>query len=179
MSRYTKRPSAEQKRKRALFVVGVVAALVALFFLSFWVTSLVLKSGQNNLIPQQPGIEDPSPTPKPSYKDLEKMVIEKDEEIRELKKELAELRGEEVEDESPTAKPTASPKPSESPSETTEAPRASKTPSPSKTASPTKAPTQKPEPTKAPTQAPTKAPTPAPTQAPTAPPITILPPAAG
>ena len=36
--------------KTALLTVGVIALLVVLFFLSFWVTSLILKVNQDFLI---------------------------------------------------------------------------------------------------------------------------------
>ncbi len=131
-------------KKNALIALGVVLLLFALFALSFFVTSFVL---QMNQAPDLSGVVA-EPTPKPTYEELEKMVIEKDERIKELEERLETYRG------------AAGNRVTES----TQAPSKAPTSSPSQ--APTKAPTQ--APTKAPTKAPTVAPTAAPTQAPVA-----------
>ncbi len=156
-----------QKRsgsKTALLTVGVIALLVVLFFLSFWVTSLILKANHEPVLPQH-GVADASPTPKPTYEELEKMVIEKDKEIKTLEEELARYRGNSFQTEEPRA--TSQPLVTQAP---TEAPAvATKAPTQAPTVAPTKAPT--PAPTKAPTPAPTVEPTVAPTKAPTIKPV--------
>jgi len=132
-------------KKNALIALGVVLLLFALFALSFFVTSFLL---QLNQAPDLSGVVA-EPTPKPTYEELEKMVIEKNERIKELEERLETYRGaagNRVTEGSTTA-PTKAP---------TKAP----------TQAPTKAPTQ--APTKAPTKAPTVAPTAVPTQAPVA-----------
>ncbi|MBE7010395.1 MAG: hypothetical protein E7418_02760 [Ruminococcaceae bacterium] len=142
MSRNTsgKQKPKSSATKKALIALGVVLVLFALFMLSFFVTTYLL---QLNQAPNDIGIE---PTPKPSYEELEKMVIEKEERIQELEDRLETYRnaaGENKGKDQATAKPTV--KPTSSP-----------------TATPTKAPTA------APTKAPTQTPTIVPTQAPVA-----------
>lgn len=143
--------------RRAILAVGVIAALVLLFFLSFWITSMVLKVNQQPVLPQQEGVVA-SPTPKPTYEELEKMVIEKEAEVKKLEKELAQYR---KSGSSATAKPAA-----------TNTPKATQAP----TAAPTKAPT--PAPTPAPTAAPIQTAAPKSTPAPTQTPVTPVSPAA-
>ena len=84
---YSKK-SGRSNGKTALIAVGVIALLVFLFFASFWITSFVLKAGQEPNIPSVEDIENPTPTEKPTWEQLEKMVIEKDKEINSLKEEL-------------------------------------------------------------------------------------------
>ncbi len=158
---YNKRNAYSSKQK-PLLVVGVLALLIILFFLSFWITGLILKVNQNPEIPEQVGVEATA-TPKPTYEELEKMVIEQQETIEMLEEELAQYRtGEET---VATAKPTEKPNKTEA----------------AKTAEPTKVPKANPTvvPTKAPTAAPAAAPTAEPTIAPTKKPgITIVAPGA-
>ncbi len=140
--------------KRALLTVGIIVLLIVLFFLSFWITSLVLKANQQPLLPQQGGVAATA-TPKPTYEELEKMVIEKEEKIKALEAELDRYRGGAASSSTGKAPAVTSQKPTAKP---TQAP--TKAPTQAPTIAPTKAPTP------APTQAPTKAPDPAPTQAP-------------
>lgn len=146
---------AAQKRmsggKKALLTVLIIVLLVILFMASFWITSMVLKANQQPNLPDVPGA---SPTPKPTYEQLEKMVIEKDEEIKKLQEELERYRK--------NGGSTSGSSTGSSKSSATSSSRATKAPSATKkaTAQPTKAPTP------APTQAPTKAPEPEVTQAP-------------
>ena len=131
-------------KKNALVALGVVLLLFALFALSFFVTSFFL---QLNQAPDLSGVVA-EPTPKPTYEELEKMVIEKDERIKELEERLETYRGAAG---NRVTDPTKAP---------------SKAPTSTPSQAPTKAPTQ--APTKAPTKAPTVAPTAVPTQAPVA-----------
>lgn len=145
---YRPKPAAKMSGgKKALLTVGTIVLLIVLFFLSFWITSLVLKANQEPLLPQQGGV---SATPKPTYEELEKMVIEKEEKIKALEAELDRSRRGSVSSLTGT-EPSASQKPTAKP-----------------TQAPTEAPTQVPTiaPTPAPTQTPTKAPEPTPTQTP-------------
>lgn len=65
--------------KRAiLLTIGAVLLLVLLFFASFWITSAILKHGQNIPIPQQSDVTSPEESPS---KVPEKIEPEKDEEI--------------------------------------------------------------------------------------------------
>lgn len=160
--------------KKALFAAGVILLLVVLFFLSFWITGLVLKANQEPLLPG--GVSAPAPTEKPTYEELEEMVIEKDKEIQRLEEELDRYRDK---DDSGTGSN------SDRPLSSTQKPSSAPTKSPASTKSPAatqaSAKTAKPTITAAPTQAPTKAPTQAPTEQPakTPAPITITAPAAG
>lgn len=146
---------AAQKRmsggKKALLTVLIIVLSVILFKASFWISSMVLKANQQPNLPDVPGA---SPTPKPTYEQLEKMVIEKDEEIKKLQEELELYKK--------NGGSTSGSSTGSSKSSTTSSSRATKAPSATKkaTAQPTKAPTP------APTQAPTKAPEPEVTQAP-------------
>jgi len=108
--------------RKFLLAAGVIALLILLFFLSFWITGMVLKSGQNPGLPQG-GDAVVSPTPKPTYEQLEKTVIEQNKRIQELEQELANYRP-------GTPRPSATPVPI-----TTVPPRASQTPAPSATSS--------------------------------------------
>lgn len=140
----TKQKKKSTAKKNALIALGVVLLLFALFALSFFVTSFLL---QMNQAPDISGTVA-EPTPKPTYEELEKMVIEKDERIKELEERLETYRsaaGNRVIE--PTKAPTKAP--SSSPSQ-----------------APTKMPSQ--SPTTTPTKAPTTAPTAVPTQAPAA-----------
>lgn len=154
--------------KKFLLAIGVIVLLVMLFFLSFWVTSMILKMNQNPVIPQGSDAVV-SPTPKPTYEELETRVAEQQEEIEKLEKELAQYRLGGSPAPTATMAPAASAKP-----------KASATPAPSAkpSAKPSVKPSVKPTvaPTTAPTVAPTTAPTVAPTVAPTKTPVQILPP---
>ncbi|MBR6729712.1 MAG: hypothetical protein IKL80_06085 [Clostridia bacterium] len=147
MSRnYTKQASKKPaKGKKALLALGIVLLLVVLFFLSFFVTSLVLKANQEPLLP----VASAEPTPKPSYEELEQMVIEKNKEIEELERQLETYRGASGSSQSSSAAKTSQPV---------------QTATAQPTAKPSVAPSAKP--TQAATVAPTIAPTKAPTQAP-------------
>ncbi len=158
---YKQRAGAKsRKNNKAAKALGVVILLVALFFISFWVTSLVLQLNQRPNIPQQENLAEP--TPKPTYEQLEKLVAEKEEKIKSLEAELEQYRsgsaiGEPLS--SSTQKPTEKP---------TQTPAPTKTPTTAPTKTPTTAPTKTPTaaPTVAPTAAPTQTPAPVPTQAP-------------
>lgn len=121
--------------KRFLLVLLVAVALVALFLISFWVTSTVLKSNQEPNLSENSGIYA-SATPKPSYEELEDMVERKDKRIEELESELEKLK---------KAAPTKTPA-------STKAPVA--TQAPTKAPVVTKAPTKAPVATKTPTENP-------------------------
>ncbi len=159
--------------KKFLLVLGVIVLLIALFFLSFWITSMSLRSNQEPDVATASGVPaasaSASATPavdlkKLSKKELIVLVEEKDRKIKELEEEIAKGS-------ISTQAPIATSKPSSS----TSKPVATQKP-----AAPTKAPTQKPE---VKTAAPTKEPTPKPaepTQAPaTKAPIKPVAPAAG
>lgn len=156
--------------KKFLLTIGVIVLLVLLFFLSFWITGMVLRANQNPGIPQGT-TADVSPTPKPTYEELEKRVIEQEEKIEELEKELASYRSGSTPAPSATSAPSFSTgaKPTTKPSATSSAKPVAK-PSAAPTAKPTVAPVAKP------TAAPTQAPAPEPTAAPTKTPVQILPP---
>lgn len=161
--RYTKKSAYGKKKqnKKILVLLGCVALLAVMFFLSFWITSLVLKSNQEPVLDESVVV---SPTPKPTYEELEKMVIEKEEEIKELKEQLGRYRdGDDVTTD--ITKSKATPQPEKTPLVIATVPPA-KTPVPTKasvaTATPTVAPTVAPtaEPTAVPTETPTEAPKP-------------------
>ena len=147
MSRnYTNQASKKTaKGKRALLAFGIILLLVVLFFLSFFVTSLVLKANQEPLLPAASA----EPTPKPTYEELEQMVIEKNKEIEELERQLETYRS------ASGGNQAASPSKTSKPSQTATAQPSAK---------PSAAPSVKP--TQAATAVPTVAPTAAPTQAP-------------
>lgn len=149
MSKQYKRKSSQKSSggKKALMTIGIIALLVILFMLSFWITSFVLK------VNQQPTLPDAaSPTPKPTYEQLEQMVIEKEEEIQKLQDELDRYRR--------NGSSSSSSSFSSSSSKSTTSSKS--TAQPAATAKATAAPTA--QPTKAPTPAPTQAPTVAPAQ---------------
>ncbi|MBQ4518585.1 MAG: hypothetical protein II997_08390 [Clostridia bacterium] len=151
--------------KKILLTIGVLALLVLLFFLSFWITGIVLRANQGPLISQE-ATETGAPTPKPTYEELEKTVIEQNERIEELEKELASYR----------LDGTPAPNKTTAPSFTTGQNPTAK-PKETPVAKPSVKPTAKP--TAVPTAKPTVAPTPVPTAAPAAPtktPVQILPP---
>ena len=137
--------------KKILLTIGVLALLVLLFFLSFWITGIVLRANQGPLISQE-ATETGAPTPKPTYEELEK--------------ELASYR----------LDGTPAPNKTTAPSFTTGQNPTAK-PKETPVAKPSVKPTAKP--TAVPTAKPTVAPTPVPTAAPAAPtktPVQILPP---
>lgn len=165
-------------KKTMLFSVGVIVLLVVLFFLSFWITGLVLKAGQGISVPGQPGIESAKPTPKPTYEELEKLLEEKNEEIERLTRELEQYRDGDGSDK-PLSTTSSTPKPAEK----TDEPKKTATPAPTKkpSASPTVKPSAGPsvQPTAKPTAKPTATPTPVPTAKPSKAPVVIGPPNAG
>lgn len=155
---YKQRAGAKnRKNNKTARALGVVILLIALFFISFWVTSLVLQFNQRPNIPKQENLAET--TTKPTYEQLEKLVMEKDEKIKNLEAELERYRNGSSIDQPLSS---ATQQPAEKPAET---PASTKTP----TSAPATAPTQTPAETPASTQAPTEAPTetPAPTEAPT------------
>ena len=101
-----KRPN---KRKSAArkFLSGLIVAiaLVALFLISFFVTKLVLNINQNPTGYDESKYEEATATPKPTYEELEKIVKEKDKEIKRLEDELTRYKGNAVQ---PTIAPSAS-----------------------------------------------------------------------
>lgn len=163
--------------KKFLLVLGVIVLLIALFFLSFWITSMSLRSNQEPDVATASGVPaasaSASATPavdlkKLSKKELIVLVEEKDRKIKELEEEIAK-----------GSISTQAPITTSKPASSTSKPAATQKPA-ANTAAPTKAPTQKPE---VKTAAPTKEPTPKPaepTQAPaTKAPIKPVAPAAG
>ena len=145
----TKRPNRRKSTVKKFFCgLLIAAALVALFFVSYSVTKLVLNANQNPGSYSDGKHAEASATPKPTYEELEKMVIEKNKKIEDLEDELERYRGNAVQ---ATIYPS-----SEIPTQT-KAPEPTKTPAPSlPTVEPTKAPqTQAPSSTPATT---TKAP---------------------
>ncbi|MBR2499749.1 MAG: hypothetical protein IKB60_01575 [Clostridia bacterium] len=124
--------------KKFLTALVIAVVLVALFLISFTVTSMILKSNQ---APEIAETEEASPTPKPTYEELEKMVIEKDERIKELESLLGMGAVPELEPQTPIA-PNSAPEPTAAPA-----------PKPTKTSAPTL-----PAPTIAPLPNPTVAP---------------------
>ncbi len=74
--------------KKFLTALVIAVVLVALFLVSFTVTSMILKSNQAPDVPEIEEIAGASPTPKPTYEELERMVIEKDARIKELERQL-------------------------------------------------------------------------------------------
>lgn len=180
MAKYGKKTMS--KGKKALLILGVIVLLIGLFFLSFWITTLSLRSNQDPGIAPASGSPAASATPAVDYNKLSKkeliaLVEEKDEKIRQLEESLASGQ-------TNTQAPIASARPSQAPSTSSSGssssassgsastPRATTKPA-AKTATPTRAPTPKPKPVVTP--APTPEP-PQPTQPPaTQPPATIRP----
>ncbi|MBE7040072.1 MAG: hypothetical protein E7398_05035 [Ruminococcaceae bacterium] len=144
----TKRPNRRKSTVKKFFCgLLIAAALVALFLVSFFVTKLVLDANQNPGSYSDGKHAEASATPKPTYEELEKMVIEKNKKIEDLEDELERYRGNAVQ-------ATISP--------LTQVPAQTQTPEPAKTPAPpvqTSAPTASPQ-TQAPVSAPvaTKAP---------------------
>lgn len=172
---YSRRPANKSGKKTMLAVVGIIALLVVLFFMSFWITGLLLQGGRDVSLPQQPAVESAKPTPKPTYEQLEKQLAEKEAEIERLTRELESYQSAGG-TEKPLSTASATSKPAESPKATqTAAP--TKKPAATQTAKPSAKPTQKPA--AEPTAKPTATPTPVPTVAPTKPPVVIGPPNAG
>lgn len=163
--KYAKKPMG--RGKKFLLGLGIVLLLIALFFLSFFVTTLSLRANREPVIPEASGVPAASATPSVDYsklskKELIELVKEKDEQIAELEKELSTGA---VSTQAPiaTSQPQASSSATNTPSPTAAAKAtvkpAAKTATP--TVAPTKAPTQKPVSTPAATQKPAE-PTPAP-----------------
>ena len=133
------RYSNKKKRGKNKFLVGllVVGVLAALFFASFFVTSFVLD--MNNKNSEDAEIAEESSTPELTYEELEEMVKEKDDKIKELEKELERYRGKsDMETESQTEpdpivseQTTSTPKPS-----ATATPKPTQTPAPQPTGKP-------------------------------------------
>ena len=125
--------------KKFLTALVIAVVLVALFLISFTVTSMILKSNQ---APDITGaVEEASPTPKPTYEELEKIAIERGERIKELESLLGMGAVPELESQS-----TIAPQPAKATLAPTVAP------------APTAAPTIAPVPTIAPLPNPTAAP---------------------
>lgn len=160
-STYGKKPMSGGKK--FLLVLGIIVLLIALFFLSFWITSMTLRVNQEPDIAVSSGVPAATSSPtvdfsKLSKKELIALAEEQEKKIAELEEELQKGSIH-------TQEPIASVKPSvstsrpatEKPAVKTAAPTKAPTPKPAvKTAEPTVAPTPKPaEPTKAPeTEAP-------------------------
>ncbi len=164
MARRTKRPLSGGKK--VLLTLCVIALLVALFFLSYWITTISLRAGRDDgAAPVQPSAT-PSASPTVNYEALSKaelieLLKERDERIRELESgNPASAITDIVPSQTPTPVPTPTAKPSATP-----APTATAKPSAKPTATPTAKPTAKP--TVKPTPLPTPEPTPAPTKTPT------------
>lgn len=137
-----KRPNKRRSSAKTFFCgLLIAAALVALFLVSFFVTKLVLDVNQNPGSYNDGNHTEASATPKPSYEELEKMVIEKDKKIEDLEDELRRYKGNAVQ---------ATIAPTQQSTTATKAPEPTKTPA-TATPAPTKAPeVQTPAPTKAP-----------------------------
>lgn len=171
--------------KKVLLTLGVIALLVLLFFLSYWITTVSLRAGRDDSpAPVQP-TTTPSPAPAVNYEALSKtelieLLKERDERIRELEGGTTSAIVDIVSTPAPTKAPieSATPTPTKTPSPT---PKASATPAPTKAPTATPKPTEKatatPKPTATakPTQAPTPVHTPTPTPAPTKTPTSIRP----
>ena len=149
--------------KKFLLALGIIVLLVALFFLSFWITSMTLRANQEPDIAVSSGAPAATSSPTVDLKKLSKKELIALAEEQEKK--IAELEEELQKGSIHTQEPIASAKPSvstnrpatEKPAVKTTAPTKAPTPKPAvKTAEPTVAPTPKPaEPTKAPeTEAP-------------------------
>ena len=92
MAKYGKKTMS--KGKKALLILGVIVLLIGLFFLSFWITTLSLRSNQDPGIAPASGSPAASATPAVDYNKLSKkeliaLVEEKDEKIRQLEESLA------------------------------------------------------------------------------------------
>lgn len=137
----TKRPNKRKSATKKFFICGllIVAALVALFFVSFSITKLVLNSNQNPGLGDNGKYEEASATPKPTYEELEKMVIEKDKKIKDLEDELERYRENAVQ---ATISPSAqsSDATQTSAPQQTKAPQETKAPAPTQTSAPTQIP---------------------------------------
>lgn len=155
--------------KKFLLGIGIVFLLIALFFLSFWITTLSLRVNREPSVSTPDNAVVATSTPDVDYKKLSKkelikLLEEKDEQIKELSEELG--LGETITQApipSETPAPTETPEPSASASPTaTATPKPTATPTPAaKTPTPTKAPatpTPKPTPAPTPTPKPSKAP---------------------
>ncbi|MBQ3554578.1 MAG: hypothetical protein IJA08_07835 [Clostridia bacterium] len=167
--------------KKALLTLGVIALLVLLFFLSYWITTVSLRAGRDDSpAPVQPTATG-SPAPAVNYEALSKaelieLLKERDERIRELEggttSAIVDIAGTpaptqkpiESATPKPTEKATATPKPTVTPKPTE---KATATPKPTEKATATPKPTATAKPTQAPTAVPTPTPTPAPTKTPT------------
>ncbi len=143
----TKRPNKRKSATKKFFICGllIVAALVALFFVSFSITKLVLNSNQNPGLGDNGKYEEASATPKPTYEELEKMVIEKDKKIKDLEDELERYRENAVQAtispsaQSSDATQTSAPQQTKAPQET-KVPQETKAPAPTQTSAPTQIP---------------------------------------
>ena len=151
--------------KKVLLTLGVIALLVLLFFLSYWITTVSLRAGRDDSpAPVQPTTTG-SPAPAVNYEALSKtelieLLKERDERIRELESGTSSAIVDVVGTPAPTKTPieSATPAPTKAPTATPKpTEKATATPKPTATAKPTQAPTPVPTPT--PTPAPTKTPT--------------------
>lgn len=127
MPRYSNKKRSKNKFLKGVLVVGI---LVALFFISFWITSLVLDANQKSKTDTEELQE--SATPKPTYEELEEIIEEKDKKIEELEEELEKYKSQ---DNNNTVSETQTPSPTPTPA-TTQTPTSTQTPKPSQTPAP-------------------------------------------
>lgn len=170
-----------------LLGIGIVFLLIALFFLSFWITTFSLRIGNKSSGTETENAVVATATPEVNYKKLSKkelikLLEEKDEEINELKEALGigdAVTQEPIPSETPVTTPTPESSATPSPAATS-TPKPTATPAPTSKPKATPAPTPKPTATPAPTPkpTPTPAPTPAPTPKPSKAPIVPVAPAA-
>lgn len=173
MSKKSKKPMG--KGNKFLLGLGVVVLLIALFFISFWVTTLSLRSGQEPVAVDDNNTLAATATPAPdvnykkmSKKELIELLEKRDDRIEELEEALGlnSLHTQAPIDElgssySSSSNSVPSAKPSESPVE--------KTPEPVKTSEPKATATPKPAATPKPTATPKPVATPEPTPKPAEP----------
>ena len=177
------------KGNKFLLGLGIVVLLIALFFGSFWVTTLSLRSNSEpDPITESTSAPTATASPDVNYKKMSKkelieLIEKKEDRIKELEEALG-LNGIPTQapiDElgsSSMSESTPTPKPSAAPAEKTAEP--TKTSAPKPTATPKPVATQKPATTPKPvaTPAPTPKPTPTPAPATKAPSIKPMAPAA-
>lgn len=135
MPRYKKKSNG----KKVLTVLLIIAGLIALFLVSFGITSMILDANKVPNVHEGGVVDDASPTPKPTYEELEEIVKEQQKKIEELESQLEKGKAPATKAPAPATKAPASAEkaPALAP--------ATKAPAPA---------TKAPEPTKAPEEAP-------------------------